>query len=600
MAKTATIKRKPGRPRKVRPASAFAGMTPEQIAASTKHRWAWIAENLSIIGKDGDVRRMLPNRGQCHLIAAMQLQESKGLPVRIILLKSRQFGGSTAIQADIFARCYLLENRRSFTCAHDAMATNNLYGMTKFYQLSMDKRVKLPTDAVNGYELAFSQPHGGRMRIATAGTPDAARSGTFQYAHLSEIPSWPDQAGALQAIDAAVPERPGTAIFKESTAKGIGDRFHDDWVSACAGWQRGDLSWIPVFVGWLQDTDCRLPVPDWYDWDSAPGDVTEDEPELVRMGATREQLYWRRLKVRNYGGDLDRFHEEYPATADEAFIASGRPAISAQIIAHHRTTVQEGRKFRLELDPMEPCGVRAIEDADLREPFWRVWRPPFENGDYAIGGDVAEGGLADPNNPSSDPDRSYALVIERATLEDAAEWIGRTEADLFGLELLKAGLWFNKGWTTPEANPSGQASLLVLKRWGYPRIMQRALPIDKIGGKPVMSDGWKTTTANREPAIDDLIAYMRPKPGNDYEGQIVIHSGAFLDECGTFIHVGASGKRQHMPGKHDDTIFARLVALQIHLNCPRTVVVKKWKPPKPRGDLKSLAFLNAIDPGPSN
>ena len=75
MAKTATVKRKPGRPRKVRPVSALAGMTPEQIAASTKHRWAWIAENLSIIGKDGDVRRMLPNRGQCHLIAVMQLQE---------------------------------------------------------------------------------------------------------------------------------------------------------------------------------------------------------------------------------------------------------------------------------------------------------------------------------------------------------------------------------------------------------------------------------------------------------------------------------------------------------------------------------------------
>lgn len=43
----------------------------------------------------------MPNRPQRKLLAAMEQQRTSGLPVRIILLKARQWGGSTLVQVYI-------------------------------------------------------------------------------------------------------------------------------------------------------------------------------------------------------------------------------------------------------------------------------------------------------------------------------------------------------------------------------------------------------------------------------------------------------------------------------------------------------------------
>ncbi len=566
----------------------------------TYARWAWIAENLQIQTKPGKIAPLIPNRGQQIIVAAMHMQESRGLPVRILLLKARQFGGSTGIQADFYARMVHEPHREAFTLAHTEKATERIFGMTKrFYDLT-PKRNRLPIDAKNGYQLRFKEPHGGGLAMATAGSKDAARSGTYQLAHLSEYSFYPDQPGVIAAVDSAVPYAPGTVVVIETTANGMGDDFHERWIKAVNRYRAGDLTgYIPVFVSWLHIADYSMAVPSYYDWDTVDPEVGGEEDNLRAMGATREQLYWRRRKIAGFNGNTELFHQEFPATWEEAFVASGSPAIRASIVAHHRLTARPGRKCRLHLDPMTEAGVRAEYDESLPEPFWRVWRPPFERGDYAIGGDVAEGGLSDPQNEQSDRDKSYALVIERATLEDAAEWHGWLEADLFGMEMLKAAMWFNWGWASPEANSAGQSALHVFKRAHYPRIMQRQAAVDKINGQPLMADGWKTTTANREQAIDDLIAHLRPAPGGDYEGKMLVHSAVFCDECGTFVRVGARGKREHMRGKHDDTIFGRLVALQIHLACPRMFLPKATPPRRQAQTFAALNRPGAVDYGPN-
>jgi hypothetical protein len=575
--------------------------TPAEIAGDTALRWAWIAENLLIVDKGSEVRPLVPNRGQQLVTKATHIQESAGLPVRIILLKARQFGGSTGIQGDFFARCALLDHRQAFTAAHKAQATERLFAMSKGYYDRLPKNKQPRIDSKNGYKLAFSEPNGGGMTIATAGSPDAARSGTYQYAHCSEYAWWDSQLETMAAIDSAVPYRPGTMIVIESTANGMGDDFHQRWCDACTAYRQGDISgYIPVFVGWLQIEDYTLAVPAGYDWSACPPDVMEEEPALRAIGASDEQLYWRRKKiVGGFGGSVDMFHQEFPSTPSEAFLTSGRAVCPANVIAHHRTTCEQGRKARLVYDRQAHSGVRAVYDESLFPPFWRIWRPPQEDGDYAIAGDVAEGGLSDPNNPSSEPDRSGALVIERQTLMDCAEYISREEADIFGEELYKAHKWYNEGWVTPEANPAGMASLLVLKRLGCKRIMRRVAYIDKLSQQPQESEGWKTLLNNRENMLMELLSALRPAAGGSYEGQMIVRSSAFLDELETFIRL-ATGRMQHMLGKHDDLIFARAIVYQVHVQCPRTVVRKKWKPPVPRRDLAALAMVNAIDPGPRN
>src|SRR6185369_15256379 len=51
---------------------------------------------------------------------------------------------------------------------------------------------------------------------------------------------------------------------------------------------------------------------------------THEEQELAdEHGLDDAQLYWRRRKIATNG--LDLFQQEYPCTANEAFITSGRP-----------------------------------------------------------------------------------------------------------------------------------------------------------------------------------------------------------------------------------------------------------------------------------
>ena len=242
------------------PAPAVTGLTGDMAA-----RWAWIMEMLKIHDRDGTVCALLPNCGQRIILAAMHMQESQGIPVRIILLKARQFGGSTFVQADFFGRCRELAHRQAFTVAHKAEATSRLFEMSKRFWKYLPEGQRPALDAHNGYKLAFSEPIGSMMSTSTAGSPDAARSGTYQLAHCSEYAFWDDQVATMAAIDSAVPYTPGTVIIIESTANGIGDDFNARSVKAVKRFRSGDITgYIPVFVGWLQIEEYALAVPAGY------------------------------------------------------------------------------------------------------------------------------------------------------------------------------------------------------------------------------------------------------------------------------------------------------------------------------------------------
>jgi len=50
----------------------------------------------------------------------------------------------------------------------------------------------------------------------------------------------------VQTIRPSIPNEPGTVIVMESTAKGVGSLFHNEWRSAVAG----ESGYDPVFVAW--------------------------------------------------------------------------------------------------------------------------------------------------------------------------------------------------------------------------------------------------------------------------------------------------------------------------------------------------------------
>src|SRR3989304_1723528 len=185
--------------------------------------------------------------------------------------------------------------------------------------------------------------------------------------------------------------------------------------------------------------------------------------------------------------------QEFPATAEQSFLASGRRAIQSQITEYHRTLIREGRKFRLERDA---SGRIVGEEGDWTNNFWSVYYPPNEYTDYAIGADIAEGKLADPNNPNSNPDCTRAFVLDRRQMRQAARWQGPkiTETEM-GREVLKCGEWEKNAWMSPEINNTGKATLLIILEAHYQNLYRRRMAVDSVqGGEERGEWGWRTTS----------------------------------------------------------------------------------------------------------
>ena len=92
----------------------------------------------------------------------------------------------------------------------------------------------------------------------------------------------------------AVPNKPGTAVFVESTANGVSGIFYDLWKGAVDGTN----GYVPVFIPWFLDPEYREEVSENFE-------ITPEEEELSeKYDIDDEQLMFRRRKIAQNGIDL--------------------------------------------------------------------------------------------------------------------------------------------------------------------------------------------------------------------------------------------------------------------------------------------------------
>ena len=115
-------------------------------------------------------------------------------------------------------------------------------------------------------------------------------------------------AGLFQGIS----EAPGTEVILESTANGATGEFYRLWRGAL----EGETEYLPIFLPWFVTPEYHRDPPEDFQRSS------EEELLVEQHDLNDGQLYWRRLKIAE-GGEL-KFRQEYPATADEAFITAGK------------------------------------------------------------------------------------------------------------------------------------------------------------------------------------------------------------------------------------------------------------------------------------
>jgi hypothetical protein len=272
---------------------------------------------LKIRTKSGRIEPFIFNRAQDYLHERIEEQKRVTGKVRALILKGRQQGCSTYVQARDFHIVGTTRGKKAFILTHEAEASKNLFDMTKRYNDELPEGLLPKPDTSSAKELNFRSLNSG-YGVGTAGNKSVGRSQTIQIFHGSEVAYWPNAEEHAKGILQAVSNEPGTEIILESTANGIGNYFYNMWMAAISG--QSDFQ--AIFIPWYWQPE----------YTSTPRDnetltFTEEEAELFEAhredGLTVNHMFWRRRKLLDFSNDhesaIELFNVEYPMTALDAF-----------------------------------------------------------------------------------------------------------------------------------------------------------------------------------------------------------------------------------------------------------------------------------------
>jgi predicted phage terminase large subunit-like protein len=299
---------------------------------------------LKIRAKDGGIAPLRLNAAQRHIHAALEKQLAGTGRVRALILKGRQQGCSTYVEARFYWKVTHGRGLSAFILTHLDEATRNIYQMVQRFHDHCPRPVRPHTSAVNARELRFDKLDSGYM-VGTAKSQGVGRSATVQYFHGSEVAFWANAQEHVSGILQAVPDAAGTEVILESTASAEGGLFRKLCEKAMSG--AGDYAFI--FVPWFLQEEYRKTPPEGF----AP--TPEEQDVAARFGLDAAQICWRREKIAALDG-IFAFRREYPASPEEAFLADNPHALWT------RETIAKNRRGREGLPQMKRVVV-AIDPA---------------------------------------------------------------------------------------------------------------------------------------------------------------------------------------------------------------------------------------------
>jgi len=525
------------------------------------HDFPVYSENyLKIITKDNESVPLVLNTFQSKIEKAIRKQREDNRPVRIIVVKCRQSGGSTVGTAITYHECSTNFFTRGMIVAHNIKSTNNLFNMCKHYWDESPEKIRPMKRNSNSRELVFDNPKEGEdpglkssIVVGTAGAKTEGRSGTYTVLHISELAHWPNAGTILGGLLNTMPSSPNTIVIMESTSNGMGGDGKEFYRRVKEA-ELGKSDYELIFCPFWEADEYELHHFDPFVYDDDPRYHGEEELNtlLLKEGFDPEKikrkLAWRRYKIKNdMGSDimspLDQFKQEYPSTIDESFIASGSPVFDVQKIKAE----YQGLTSR------NPTLHRGFTLSQITTDYLKVYARPEKGEIYAIGGDVSEGlAIGD----------SSSLYVVNSKNEQVASWHHKVDPDLLGDVMCEIGRLFNDAILAPEINNMGITTLLRIKEKEYPNIFER---INKEGtsDKYTKKLGWRTTAQSKREMLTKFSAMYR-------DGIAKIKDPLLLEEMMTVV-TDENGNA-NLNGK--DRTVAACIAYQAIGQAPSTFQVE--------------------------
>ncbi len=335
-------------------------MQDEKLIRTLKSLPLFAKNFLVIHDKQGAEKNFIFNRAQEYIHERLEAQLQATGKIRALILKGRQQGVSTYVQARFFHKTVTKRGKKSFILTHHADSTRALFEMTKRYSENMDKEFFPQPDKKNDNTLMYDGLGSG-YRVGTAGSVEVGRGMTNQYLHLSEFAFYKDAAKIGMGLMNTVAELSDTEVIKESTANGQANDFYADWQEA----KNGKTRYQAIFVPWYWQDEYCIEDPEFTPHD----DEVEWLAKFGGNGLTEGHLNWRRIKLQDFKGDSEqkcrKFRQEYPFTDDEAFLSS---ITDTFIQVEH---VQKARKTKVDTNANLVIGVDPSRMGDDRTAIIR-------------------------------------------------------------------------------------------------------------------------------------------------------------------------------------------------------------------------------------
>lgn len=563
-------------------------------------------------------------------VEALEEARLAGKPIRIVLLKARQWGGSTTSQLYMawLQLCHK-QGLNSLIIAHQGTASDEIKDMfdrmIKAYPLDMLYRLGeayAPNEpkmvGVGKSGSIFRVPQRNcKVKLGTAERPDSCRGGDYALVHLSEVGLWKATEGKkpediVRSACSGVLNKPFTMIVYESTANCLGNFFHKEYEAA----RDGITQFKALFISWFQIDWNRTPFASdderlhfartlYQNRDNANAATDRVEPGrylwwLWQKGATLEAINWyviERTKHQQHGS----MAAECPSDDIEAFVNSGAAVFDKYLVEKLRPDCCPPR-FVGDVYAKADEGPDALTDLqfrqDARGQLW-VWSHP-DPYDPADREDIINRYLTvvDIGGRSSKADWSVIVVFDRLFMIDGgkpavvAQWYGHIDIDLLAWKAAQIAAYYSDSLLVIESNTlethdrarqvDGDQSQYILYQLAdiYPNLYARRQSPDEIRQGLPRRYGFHTNIATKPMIISTLIKVIRQSLYQERDERC-------LNELLTYERKqnGAFGA---IDGKHDDLLMTRAIGLHIcfhEMEMPRAVA---------RGSIRKAMTSKAI------
>ena len=592
------------------------------VRVRVKHDFAfWAAMYVFIKQKGGgeDVHFRL-NRPQRKLIMRFERRRLQGKPIRLILLKARQWGGSTATQ--IYMAWLQLVHKvglNSLIVGHVKDASTEVKDMfdklIKEYPINMlyemgeaynETEPKIVGVGQSGNIHRIPQRNC-KIKVGTAEKPNSARGGDYNLVHCTEVGLWVTTDGKtpeqiVRSACSGILLKPYTMIVYESTANGTGNFFQREYDAAKAGKSQFES----LFIAWFEIEQYALALDDevkfatWL-WENRNNENANSDREesgrylwwLWEQGATLEAINWYILERSKYTDHGD-MASEYPSDDVEAFVHSGARVFDKYHVEKFKKACKAPKwigDVYADGDEGDEALVNLRFSEDKQGLLW-VWAKPDVDGDEEVTDRYLV--VVDIGGRGKKADWSVIVVFDRLNQMEGgkpvvvAQWYGHIDMDRLAWKAAQIAAFYDNAYLVIESNTlethdkerqvDGDMSGYILNQIKdvYTNLYARKQSDEEIKEQAPKKYGFHTNVATKPKIISTLVKVIR-------DHLYVERDARCLDEylCYEKKKNGAFGA---ITGKHDDLLMTRAIGLQIafyEMELP-TIVMKTKKRMAPR------------------